>query len=523
MPEGSPPPEGYGCKFTKGPYVSEYWMVMTYPDKDVTVEVVAAGSSKSEEGGEVLSGNLWLNPTTDYAKTYAEDASTDSYKLAFPGDGTFTASGNARYSPRFFEKVPSGVEITATVAKTDYCSDSYWVFSTSPKPYWGWSTYSDRVSVVWNCARLYIYSTRSSTSDGSSCISKDADHTVDIVIDDTTVTVTHDGCDVKMSIPHSLGSGPYYLFIGADQDSTSKVTTMKEMSVSSFSSSSGKSAAAEKEEVCRDRIVRGEVLDNGDYIAHGDAKAVMQKDGNFVLYHGDKAVWSTGTAGPNLVAVVKENAGFSATLHIVNWETVEDVWSTVGLAQVGMEVVKAESSVAKHLWTPPETEHTHYVDDPDDAPPAPLQEEKGSVDNKDDVEEEKEDEHGSVDSPKRKLLSLTSAGSTFLAVDGDGALSLYFNNKPVWTPEVPMFDAGECTTPVKAVGSANQILSSFGIFGVAVGCVAAAMLAAVGLVVFKRKISLTDVKRGLANKASEKYALTTQFEGDYGANDATDL
>lgn len=62
-----------------------------------------------------------------------------------------------------------------------------------------------------------------------------------------------------------------------------------------------------------DRLHNGEKLERGQSLTseNGAYRATLQEDGNFVLYSGDTAVWSTETDGQNVVrAEVQEDGNF---------------------------------------------------------------------------------------------------------------------------------------------------------------------------------------------------------------------
>ncbi len=52
----------------------------------------------------------------------------------------------------------------------------------------------------------------------------------------------------------------------------------------------------------RDRLIQGQKLDTNEQLVSGNGvfNAIMQKDGNLVVYHrGSKAIWASNTYGPN--------------------------------------------------------------------------------------------------------------------------------------------------------------------------------------------------------------------------------
>ncbi|KAK3276414.1 hypothetical protein CYMTET_15510 [Cymbomonas tetramitiformis] len=188
----------------------------------------AVSSSGNTFTDNALYPEYWLNPHTAYAQTYAANAVTGSiYRIVFGsvGAGTVSVSGDSnlygeRLGPRFMHTLSAPADVTALVDKTYSCSDHFFVFSTSRDPgQWRWGSSGNQVKFVWDCNGFMIYSTSSSSYDWNSCLSAYTQHRVHITMTSTTATFRNVHCGRTSSAPHSLGAGPWYFFIGADDDS----------------------------------------------------------------------------------------------------------------------------------------------------------------------------------------------------------------------------------------------------------------------------------------------------------------
>lgn len=222
---------------------------------------------------------------------------------------------------------------------------------------------------------------------------------------------------------------------------------------------------------CSDKLPLGKMLEGGEYIEHGKAKAIMQEDGNFVLYHDKKSVWSTKTSGGNFVATVKKSEG-GAVFAIINPEDAANVWSSygtgpqaIGEANIDDSIpqVKDETHEAKHGHTDGKQTHEEKED------------ESGSSNNYFKHHEEEESEGGT-----RHLLSVKDS---YLSVDSMGTLALFSGSSstPIWKAATAAFDAGE-GCPSAEVAAAGSI-SSFGISSLVGIIMAAGVVVVVALVV----------------------------------------
>lgn len=248
---------------------------------------------------------------------------------------------------------------------------------------------------------------------------------------------------------------------------------------------------------CYDKVVTGKLLDNGDSIAHGAAKAIMQQDGNFVLFHGDKAVWSTKTSGSDLVASIRKTSQ-SIVLEIVDIDAREVKWSSAGL-----DANSAAGGMGDDVHTEKAPEQEKEIQDVADPKETGEEEEESDSspqhtdqpENTPNTEDVQEEEHGAVD---RRLLSVPDG---FLSIDDNGVLALYSVDTeiPVWKASTNAFAAGECTS-VSAVSWGSQSTSSSMIF-IAVG---GAMFAATVVVMISRS------RKGSAQKNGE--GITLMFE-----------
>jgi len=119
-------------------------------------------------------------------------------------------------------------------------------------------------------------------------------------------------------------------------------------------------------DIVGDRLQKGEKLEVGQSLtsANGAYKAILQDDGNFVLYAGDQAVWSTETNGQSVVrAEVQEDGNF------VLYTADKPVWhsDTKGAKDVRLVLQDDRNLVLYGFDGPAWSSETHT----DDAPPAP--------------------------------------------------------------------------------------------------------------------------------------------------------
>jgi hypothetical protein len=104
------------------------------------------------------------------------------------------------------------------IFKASACDDHYVVFSTVPSPArFNWDTASNRVVFAFDCDKKFIYG---ATSVSEPC-SRRGESTWTLRLTDTAAWFT-DECNT-IELAHSLGGGPFYLFIGADNDYGSAV------------------------------------------------------------------------------------------------------------------------------------------------------------------------------------------------------------------------------------------------------------------------------------------------------------
>ncbi|KAK3244665.1 hypothetical protein CYMTET_45731 [Cymbomonas tetramitiformis] len=229
---------------------------------------------------------------------------------------------------------------------------------------------------------------------------------------------------------------------------------------------------------CSDKLPLGKMLEAGEYIEHGKAKATMQHDGNFVLFHDGKPVWSTKTTGDDFVATVKKSE-HGVVFAIVDPEDATNRWSSygagpqaIGEANVDDSIpqIKDESHEAKRGHT--DGKQTHEEEE----------EEGGSSNNHIAHHEEEESEGGT-----RHLLSVEDS---YLSVDSMGTLALYSGSSstPIWKAATAAFDAGE-GCPSAEVAAAGSVYS-YGITSLVGSIMAVGVVVVVALVVQRRRRSV---------------------------------
>ena len=136
-------------------------------------------------------------------------------------------SGIARYK-NMLSRIDGELTIEATIEKDSNCDDHFIYLSTSPSKGFNFGTSSGRVLFVWDCGTAKLYST--STTESKSC-SSNREYTFTVKMTATDATWTINGCGT-LTESHSLGEGPYYLFVGADTDSSSQAALFKSLTTS---------------------------------------------------------------------------------------------------------------------------------------------------------------------------------------------------------------------------------------------------------------------------------------------------
>ena len=211
-----------------------------------------------------------MNPYNGYSGSYADTPSSyGTYNDVQFSAGRVSISGDAaQYTsvgPRFSRQINAGTTVTAVVTKDDECNDHYLVFSTSGSPaQFVWDSNSARVVFGFDCDTKKIWSTGSASSDrrrtlldhdesSETLCSALGENRWEVRLTSTTAHFTDANCGtitgastgprddmlpalrvlransvddmraggIRFSVEHGLGSGPYYLFIGADADSSS--------------------------------------------------------------------------------------------------------------------------------------------------------------------------------------------------------------------------------------------------------------------------------------------------------------
>ncbi|MCW2559188.1 MAG: lectin [Mycobacterium sp.] len=115
-----------------------------------------------------------------------------------------------------------------------------------------------------------------------------------------------------------------------------------------------------------DRLQKGEKLEVGQSLTsvNGAYKAILQDDGNFVLYAGDQAIWSTETNGQAVVRAEVQGDG-----NFVLYTADKPVWhsDTKGAKDVRLVLQDDRNLVLYGFDGPAWSSETHT----DEAPPAP--------------------------------------------------------------------------------------------------------------------------------------------------------
>ena len=129
---------------------------------------------------------------------------------------------------RSIEQFVSPLTITASLDKSDSCSDQYIVISTEEDFRWSWGERANSLKMVWDCDSKIVYGESSNSGYGLTC---NTIRTYDIQIDVTSdgVTFTDDHC-ADITFQSTLASQPFYVYIGADCDSCTSAWDFIEMS-----------------------------------------------------------------------------------------------------------------------------------------------------------------------------------------------------------------------------------------------------------------------------------------------------
>ena len=187
------------------------------------------GSSDLFASNSLLLGSSSSEAYIDIASTEWQCGPSLCYKFSSGSEGGLSVrggagSGIARYK-NMLSRIDGELTIEATIEKDSGCDDHFIYLSTSPSKGFNFGTSSGRVLFVWDCGTAKLYST--STTESKSC-SSNREYTFTVKMTATDATWTINGCGT-LTESHSLGEGPYYLFVGADTDSTSQTALFKSL------------------------------------------------------------------------------------------------------------------------------------------------------------------------------------------------------------------------------------------------------------------------------------------------------
>ena len=154
---------------------------------------------------------LWWYPTLSESSNYKYGYSDT---LWFSGD----ASGQSTIRTR--KRFSMGLIIRGRIEKSDKCSSHYIAISPEKEFSWQWGGIDKTIVFAWNCDDKYIYSPHREIS---RVCSRRGKNDFEIEVQDGMVRFSDDFCgDLRLSEIPGATIGPYYIHIGADQDTKGK-------------------------------------------------------------------------------------------------------------------------------------------------------------------------------------------------------------------------------------------------------------------------------------------------------------
>ncbi|KAK3235512.1 hypothetical protein CYMTET_54274, partial [Cymbomonas tetramitiformis] len=188
--------------------------------------IVASKTAPREEDAalsSMLYPHLWYKPSTNYEETYAESVGNlDSYAEFDTTLATVTvySRGSDSYGPRHVEQHISPFVLTFTLVRNETCDDHYVALSKKETGVYNTFSAPSSIRVSWNCRFVMLFVDEEYVFDaaGNNCSAIPALHTMTVSVSSMHVSLIHENCDLRLTLSHGYGYGPFYLFVGADDD-----------------------------------------------------------------------------------------------------------------------------------------------------------------------------------------------------------------------------------------------------------------------------------------------------------------
>eukprot|EP00602_Paraphysomonas_sp_CaronLab_P011110 CAMPEP_0185023348 /NCGR_PEP_ID=MMETSP1103-20130426/6027_1 /TAXON_ID=36769 /ORGANISM="Paraphysomonas bandaiensis, Strain Caron Lab Isolate" /LENGTH=898 /DNA_ID=CAMNT_0027555905 /DNA_START=817 /DNA_END=3513 /DNA_ORIENTATION=+ len=176
---------------------------------------------------DLMSASLWLSPSSALtAPMVVNEESCDGELCSmFTSDGTFIGRGSAgssQYYPRLVEgPLHAPIHISAAFLKDYSCDDQFIFLSTSPVgDTFAFSTHENTISFTWDCEHKMLYGP--SARNGIYC-GANGYYELEFGINEYGIAYFYDNICSNVTVNVSDLSGPFYLFMGSDNDKYSVV------------------------------------------------------------------------------------------------------------------------------------------------------------------------------------------------------------------------------------------------------------------------------------------------------------
>ncbi|KAK3288862.1 hypothetical protein CYMTET_3686 [Cymbomonas tetramitiformis] len=172
-----------------------------------------------------LQPDWWYNPATEYASKYSEDDARVSDKPYATFDEEeeemlVFSQGSDSYGPRFVTTNVPPFRVSFTVYRNETCDDHYVTLTKnrSGTHYTHQALHGIRGN--WNCrfVQLFVENEDIYHQMSEECLSIPMHHAMQLTVTSSDAALLHEECNVSMELPHTMGIGPFYAFVGADDD-----------------------------------------------------------------------------------------------------------------------------------------------------------------------------------------------------------------------------------------------------------------------------------------------------------------
>ncbi|BDA48744.1 probable halolysin at N-terminal half [Coccomyxa sp. Obi] len=166
----------------------------------------------------VLQPNLWLDPSSDYSSALSEQsAAAAGYEFdesGGAGNGAVSIGAGERQPARYAQSLQAPMRLSGQVQRDRPYTDQFLVLSTTPTPP-DQPGESESLFVGLDCGqRIVRIPGLPDLGQGDSCVDFGSIG-MTVELGPSTIIVSVDDC-LQLAGSHSLGSGPFYLFLGAN-------------------------------------------------------------------------------------------------------------------------------------------------------------------------------------------------------------------------------------------------------------------------------------------------------------------